>query len=70
MNLVLIASKRKNEIAVDESTPSVAGGILSSLAMIELVSLLIYVFGTAGSVPSKFQSFEKEVASFINERYN
>lgn len=61
---------RKNEIAVDESTPSVAGGILSSLAMIELASLIIFIFSSAGATRTKFQAFEREMASLINEKYN
>jgi hypothetical protein len=61
---------RKNEIAVDESTPSVAGGILSSLAMIELASLIIFIFASGGATRAKFRDFEKEMASLINERYN
>lgn len=61
---------RQNEISVHESSPSVAGGILSSLAMIEWAGLLIHVFGIVGAVPAKSQSFEKEVARLIHENYN
>lgn len=61
---------RKNEIAVDESTPSLAGGILSSLAMIELASLIVFIIASGGATRSKFQAFEREMASLINEKYN
>ena len=61
---------RKNEIAVDESTPSVAGGILSSLVMIELASLIVFIFASDGATWSKLQNFEKEMASFLKEQYN
>lgn len=62
---------KKNEIVVDASTPSVDGGILSSLAMIELeTSLIIFIFGSADATRAKFRDFEKEMASLINERYN
>jgi len=61
---------RENEISVHESTPSIVGGILSSLAMIEWAGLLIYLFGIADAVPAKSQSFEKEVASMIKKQYN
>ncbi len=61
---------RKNEIAVDESTPSVAGGTLSSLAMIELASLIVFIFASGSATRSKMQNFEREMASLINEKYN
>lgn len=61
---------RKNEIAVDESTPSVAGGILSSLAMIELASLIVFIFASGTPTRSKFQAFEREMAALIFKLYN
>lgn len=61
---------RENEIFVDASPPSVAGGLLSTLAMTELIVVIGHVFWFAGATPSKFRHFEKEMASFINERYN
>lgn len=61
---------RENEIAVDESTPSVAGGILSSLAMIELASLIVFIFANGSATQAKFQAFEREMASLINKKYN
>lgn len=61
---------RENEIAVDESTPSLAGGILSSLAMIELASLIVFIFASGSATRANFQAFEREMAGLINEKYN
>ncbi|WP_111672341.1 hypothetical protein [Algoriphagus litoralis] len=61
---------RKNEIAIDESTPSVVGGILSSLAMIELASLIVFIFACGATTRAKFQAFEREMAALIFKLYN
>jgi hypothetical protein len=61
---------RENEISIDASAPSVAGGMWSTLAMTELAIVIVPVFWIAGAFPSKMKKFEKEVANFINERYN
>lgn len=61
---------RENEISVDASAPSLAGGMWSSLAMTELAVVIIPVFWIAGATQTKFRDFEKEMASLINEKYN
>lgn len=61
---------RENEISIDASAPSVAGGMWSTLAMTELAIVIVPVFWIAGATPSKSRKFEKEIATFINERCN
>ena len=58
---------RENEILVDSAPPTLAGSFLSSLFMVDLGSLIRYIFGGA---PSKFHQFENEVAILINQQYN
>jgi hypothetical protein len=61
---------RENEISIDASAPSVAGGMWSTLAMTELAIVIVPVFWIAGAFPSKMKKFEREVANFIFEQYN
>lgn len=61
---------RENEITVDASAPSVAGGMLSSLAMTELAIVIVPLSWFSGAFPSKFRNFEKEMANFVHKRYN
>lgn len=58
---------RENEILVDSAAPTLAGSFLSSLFMVDLGSLIRYLFGAA---PAQFHKFEHEIASLINQQYN
>lgn len=60
---------RENEISIDASAPSVAGGMWSSLAMTELAIVIVPVFWIAGATPSISRKFEQDLAALIKERY-
>ncbi|MDQ3394599.1 MAG: hypothetical protein M3512_10885 [Bacteroidota bacterium] len=63
-------SVQENEISIQGSPPSFGTGFLATLAMTEAAIVVFPLFLFTGASPSKFRKLEKEIASFLKNKYD
>jgi hypothetical protein len=64
-------SIRDNQITIQATPPSVVGGILSVFASTELAVFVLPLFFLQGlPLFSQKSEFEKEIATYLNHKYN